>query len=49
MGLRNVINNLKAEVEKLKKQDAEIEKLKQEKANAEAAHDEACSHHERSE
>ncbi|KAJ0753077.1 hypothetical protein HanPI659440_Chr09g0331701 [Helianthus annuus] len=49
MGLRNVINNLKAEVEKLKKQDAEIEKLKQEKAYAEAARDEACSHRERSE
>ncbi|KAJ0785911.1 hypothetical protein HanOQP8_Chr02g0048811 [Helianthus annuus] len=31
-GLRDIINNLKAEVERLKKQDAEIEKLKQEKA-----------------
>ncbi|XP_022023665.1 uncharacterized protein LOC110923918 [Helianthus annuus] len=49
MGLRNVINNLKAEVEKLKKQDAEIEKLKQEKANAEAARDEVRSHREMSE
>ncbi|MFS7981711.1 hypothetical protein Hanom_Chr10g00954201 [Helianthus anomalus] len=49
MGLRNVINNLKAEVEKLKKQDAEIEKLKKEKADAEAARDEARFHRERSE
>ncbi|KAJ0542378.1 hypothetical protein HanHA89_Chr09g0339091 [Helianthus annuus] len=49
MSLRNVINNLKAEVEKLKKQDAEIEKLKQEKAEAEAARDEVRSHRERSE
>ncbi|MFS8019413.1 hypothetical protein Hanom_Chr15g01403491 [Helianthus anomalus] len=49
MGLPNVINNLKAEVEKLKKQDAEIEKLKKEKAEAEAARDEALSHRERSE
>ncbi|MFS7978542.1 hypothetical protein Hanom_Chr10g00916671 [Helianthus anomalus] len=49
MGLRNVINNLKAEVEKMKKQDAEIERLKKEKADAEAAPDEACSHRERSE
>ncbi|KAF5822883.1 hypothetical protein HanRHA438_Chr01g0032771 [Helianthus annuus] len=49
MGLRNVINNLKAEVEKLKKQDAEIEKLKKEKAEDEAARDEARSHRERSE
>ncbi|KAM0055250.1 hypothetical protein Hdeb2414_s0006g00203941 [Helianthus debilis subsp. tardiflorus] len=48
-GLRNAINNLKVEVEKLKKHDAEIEKLKQEKAEAEAARDEACSHRERSE
>ncbi|MFS7930003.1 hypothetical protein Hanom_Chr04g00339051 [Helianthus anomalus] len=48
-GLRNVINNLKAEVEKLKKQDAEIEKLKKEKTDAEAARDEAHSHRERSE
>ncbi|XP_021995770.1 fas-binding factor 1-like [Helianthus annuus] len=49
MGLRIVINNLKAEVEKLKKQDAEIEKLKKEKTDAEAARDEARSHRERSE
>ncbi|XP_021979643.1 calponin homology domain-containing protein DDB_G0272472-like [Helianthus annuus] len=49
MGLCNVINNLKDEVEKLKKQDAEIEKLKKEKADAEAARDEARSHSERSE
>ncbi|KAF5767597.1 hypothetical protein HanRHA438_Chr14g0636181 [Helianthus annuus] len=49
MGLRNVINNLKAEVERLKKQDADIERLKQEKADAEAACDEARSHRERSE
>ncbi|KAM0056940.1 hypothetical protein Hdeb2414_s0006g00224411 [Helianthus debilis subsp. tardiflorus] len=49
MGLRNVINNLKDEVEKLKKQDAEIEKLKKEKADAEAVRDEARSHRERSE
>ncbi|KAF5791687.1 hypothetical protein HanRHA438_Chr09g0409271 [Helianthus annuus] len=49
MGLRNAINNLKAEVERLKKQDADIEKLKQEKADAEAARDEARSHRERSE
>ncbi|KAM0031830.1 hypothetical protein Hdeb2414_s0017g00513561 [Helianthus debilis subsp. tardiflorus] len=48
MGLRNVINNLRAEVEKLKKQDVEIEKLKQENAEAEAARDEARSHRERS-
>ncbi|KAF5821517.1 hypothetical protein HanXRQr2_Chr01g0014931 [Helianthus annuus] len=40
MGLRNTINNLKAEAERLKKQDAEIERLKQEKAEAEAARDE---------
>ncbi|KAJ0930732.1 hypothetical protein HanPSC8_Chr04g0152791 [Helianthus annuus] len=49
IGLLNVINNLKAEIEKLKKQDAEIERLKKEKAEAEAAHDEARSHRERSE
>ncbi|KAF5804837.1 hypothetical protein HanRHA438_Chr05g0211661 [Helianthus annuus] len=49
MGLRNVINNLKAETEKLKKQDAEIKRLKKEKADAEAGRDEACSHRERSE
>ncbi|KAJ0482618.1 hypothetical protein HanIR_Chr13g0655941 [Helianthus annuus] len=49
MGLRNVINNLKADVEKLKKQDLEIEKLKHEKADAEAARDEARSHQEKSE
>ncbi|MFS8003427.1 hypothetical protein Hanom_Chr13g01213851 [Helianthus anomalus] len=49
LGLHNIINNLKAEVERLKKQDAEIERLKQEKAKAEAARDEACSHREKSE
>ncbi|MFS8034087.1 hypothetical protein Hanom_Chr17g01577081 [Helianthus anomalus] len=49
MSLRNVINNLKAVVEMLKKQDAEIEKLKKEKAEVEAARDEARSHRERSE
>ncbi|KAF5810463.1 hypothetical protein HanXRQr2_Chr04g0169701 [Helianthus annuus] len=49
IGLRNIINNLKAKVKRLKKQDADIEKLKQEKAEAEAAHDEARSHRERSE
>ncbi|KAJ0441518.1 hypothetical protein HanIR_Chr16g0798651 [Helianthus annuus] len=49
MGLRNTINNLKAEVKKLKKKDTEIERLKQEKAEAEAARDEARSHRERSE
>ncbi|KAJ0788749.1 hypothetical protein HanPI659440_Chr05g0195511 [Helianthus annuus] len=49
MGLRNVINNLKAEVERLKKQYANIEKLKQEKADAEAACGEARSHRKRSE
>ncbi|MFS7929500.1 hypothetical protein Hanom_Chr04g00333231 [Helianthus anomalus] len=49
IGLRNIINNLMTEVERLKKQDAEIEKLKQEKADAEAAPDEARSHRERSE
>ncbi|MFS7997188.1 hypothetical protein Hanom_Chr12g01138761 [Helianthus anomalus] len=49
IGLRNIINNLKAEVERLKKQDADIEKPKQEKAEAEAARDEARSHRERSE
>ncbi|MFS7980332.1 hypothetical protein Hanom_Chr10g00938211 [Helianthus anomalus] len=49
MGPHNVINNLKAEIEKLKKQDAEIEKLKKKKAGAEAARDEARSHRERSE
>ncbi|MFS8026060.1 hypothetical protein Hanom_Chr16g01482591 [Helianthus anomalus] len=49
MGLRNIINNLKAEVERLKKQDADIEKLKEEKAEAEAVRDEARSHRERSE
>ncbi|XP_021985985.1 titin homolog [Helianthus annuus] len=49
MGLRNVINNLKAEVEKLKKQDAEIEKLEKEKAEAKAARDEVRSHRERNE
>ncbi|KAJ0876252.1 hypothetical protein HanPSC8_Chr11g0486301 [Helianthus annuus] len=49
MGLRNVINNLKTEIDKLKKQDMEIERLKKEKAEAEAARDEARSHRERSE
>ncbi|KAJ0607980.1 hypothetical protein HanRHA438_Chr03g0122191 [Helianthus annuus] len=49
MGLRNAINNLKAEIEKLKKQDAEIERLKKEKVDAEEARDEARSHRERSE
>ncbi|MFS7889167.1 hypothetical protein Hanom_Chr00s000003g01603791 [Helianthus anomalus] len=49
IGLRNIINNLKAELERLKKQDADIEKLKQEKAYVEAARDEARSHRERSE
>ncbi|KAJ0846055.1 hypothetical protein HanRHA438_Chr15g0720561 [Helianthus annuus] len=49
MNLRDVINNLKAEVEELKKQDAEIEKLKKEKADAEAARDEARLHREQSE
>ncbi|MFS7936470.1 hypothetical protein Hanom_Chr05g00415951 [Helianthus anomalus] len=49
IGLCNIINNLKAEVERLKKQDTEIEKLKQEKAEAEAARDEARSYRERSE
>ncbi|KAM0041049.1 hypothetical protein Hdeb2414_s0011g00361681 [Helianthus debilis subsp. tardiflorus] len=49
LGLSNIINNLKAEVEILKKQDAEIERLKQEKAEAEAAGDEARSLRERSE
>ncbi|KAJ0495254.1 hypothetical protein HanPI659440_Chr12g0477961 [Helianthus annuus] len=39
MGLRNNVNNLKAEIERLKK----------EKADAEAARDEARSHRERSE
>ncbi|KAJ0598311.1 hypothetical protein HanLR1_Chr04g0155971 [Helianthus annuus] len=49
MNLRTAINNLKAEVEKLKKQDAEIERLKKEKADVEAALAEARSHRERSE
>ncbi|MFS7919038.1 hypothetical protein Hanom_Chr03g00208221 [Helianthus anomalus] len=49
IGLRNVISNLKAEVERLKKQDANLEKLKQEKADAEAVRDEARSHRERNE
>ncbi|KAJ0754103.1 hypothetical protein HanPI659440_Chr09g0343181 [Helianthus annuus] len=49
MGLHNAINNLKAEVERLKKQDADIEKMKQEKADAEAVRDKARSHRERSE
>ncbi|MFS7906269.1 hypothetical protein Hanom_Chr01g00057321 [Helianthus anomalus] len=49
MSLRNAINNLKAEIERLKKQDVEIERLKKEKADAEAACDEARSYRERSE
>ncbi|KAM0014592.1 hypothetical protein Hdeb2414_s0034g00725551 [Helianthus debilis subsp. tardiflorus] len=49
MILLNVINNLKAEVEKLKKRDAEIERLKQENTEVEVARDEARSHRERSE
>ncbi|MFS8019253.1 hypothetical protein Hanom_Chr15g01401611 [Helianthus anomalus] len=49
MDLRTSINNLKAEIEKLRKQDAEIEKLKKETADAEAARDEARSHREKSE
>ncbi|KAF5772135.1 hypothetical protein HanXRQr2_Chr13g0573241 [Helianthus annuus] len=49
MGLRNAINNLKAEVEKMKKQDTDIEKLKKEKADAKVARDEARSHREQSE
>ncbi|XP_021985089.1 uncharacterized abhydrolase domain-containing protein DDB_G0269086-like [Helianthus annuus] len=49
MGLHNVINNLKAEIEKSKKQDVEIERLKKENVEAEAARDEARSHRERSE
>ncbi|XP_021984891.1 fas-binding factor 1-like [Helianthus annuus] len=49
VNLRNVINNLKAEIEKLMKQDAEVEKLKKEKTDVEAALDEARSHRERSE
>ncbi|MFS7952331.1 hypothetical protein Hanom_Chr07g00605711 [Helianthus anomalus] len=47
--LHNVINNLKAEIGKLKKQDAEVEKLMKEKADTEAALDEACSQREQSE
>ncbi|MFS7979460.1 hypothetical protein Hanom_Chr10g00927571 [Helianthus anomalus] len=51
MGLRNIINNLKVAVERMKKQDAEIERLKKEKAEAEAeaARDEVRSHREQSE
>ncbi|KAJ0447745.1 hypothetical protein HanLR1_Chr17g0667461 [Helianthus annuus] len=49
MNIRNIINNLKAEVEKLKKQDAEVERLKKEKADVEAALAESRSHRERSE
>ncbi|KAJ0577431.1 hypothetical protein HanIR_Chr05g0235891 [Helianthus annuus] len=47
--LRTIINNLKAEVEKLKNQDAEVEKLKKEKVDMEAALAEVRSHRERSE
>ncbi|KAJ0702453.1 hypothetical protein HanPI659440_Chr14g0529691 [Helianthus annuus] len=47
--LRDIINNLKAEVEKMKNQDAEVEKLKKEKADVEAALAEARSHREHSE
>ncbi|KAJ0482092.1 hypothetical protein HanIR_Chr13g0650031 [Helianthus annuus] len=47
--LRDIINNLKAEVEKMKNQDAEVDKLKREKADVEAALTEARSHRERSE
>uniref|UniRef100_A0A251RMQ0 Putative transposase (Putative), gypsy type n=1 Tax=Helianthus annuus TaxID=4232 RepID=A0A251RMQ0_HELAN len=47
--LRIIINNLKADVEKLKNQDAEVERLKKEKADLEAALAEARSHREQSE
>ncbi|KAJ0577606.1 hypothetical protein HanIR_Chr05g0237941 [Helianthus annuus] len=47
--LRNIINNLKAEVENLKNQDAEVERLKKEKVDMEAALVEARSHREPSE
>ncbi|KAJ0690854.1 hypothetical protein HanOQP8_Chr11g0422461 [Helianthus annuus] len=43
------MNNLKAEIEKLKKQDAEVEKLKKEKVDVEVVLEEARSHMERSE
>ncbi|MFS7985902.1 hypothetical protein Hanom_Chr11g01004141 [Helianthus anomalus] len=49
MGLCSSLNNLKAEIEKLKKKNAEIGKQKHEKAEAEAARDEARSHREISE
>ncbi|KAJ0744837.1 hypothetical protein HanPI659440_Chr10g0392161 [Helianthus annuus] len=47
--LRIIINNLKADVEKLKNQDAEVERLKKDKADLEALLAEACAHRERSE
>ncbi|XP_021974981.1 sarcolemmal membrane-associated protein-like [Helianthus annuus] len=47
--LRIIINNLKADVEKLKNQDAEVERLKKEKADLEALLAEARSHRECSE
>ncbi|MFS7977473.1 hypothetical protein Hanom_Chr10g00904381 [Helianthus anomalus] len=47
--LRDIINNLKAEVGKMKNQDAEVDRLKKEKAEVEAALAEARSHRERSE
>ncbi|MFS8033100.1 hypothetical protein Hanom_Chr17g01565501 [Helianthus anomalus] len=49
VNLSNVINNLKADIKRLKIQDAETEKLRKEKADMEAALDEARSHRERSE
>ncbi|KAJ0845156.1 hypothetical protein HanRHA438_Chr15g0710451 [Helianthus annuus] len=47
--LRTIINNLKADVEKLKNQDAEVERLQKEKADLEALLAEARAHRERSE
>ncbi|XP_035837815.1 WEB family protein At5g16730, chloroplastic-like isoform X2 [Helianthus annuus] len=47
--LRIIINNLKADVKKLKNQDAEVERLKKEKADLEALLAEARAHRERSE
>ncbi|KAM0010701.1 hypothetical protein Hdeb2414_s0070g00772321 [Helianthus debilis subsp. tardiflorus] len=47
--LRDIINNLKDEVEKMKNQDAKVDRLKKEKAEVEAALAEARSHRERSE
>ncbi|XP_022003959.1 WEB family protein At5g16730, chloroplastic-like [Helianthus annuus] len=47
--LRIIINNLKADVEKLKNQDAEVERLKKEKVDLEALLAEARAHRERSE